>query len=40
MRDEHWINSTLQGNYAGSIISALSEDIKSHSLQNNEVMYA
>lgn len=37
MREEHWSNTTLQGNYTGSVISVLSEDIKSHSLQNNEV---
>lgn len=40
MREKHWSNTTLQGNYTGSVISVLSEDIKPHSLQNNEVMYA
>lgn len=40
MREEHWSNTTLQGNYTGSVISVLSEDIKPHSLQNNEVMHA
>ena len=36
MREKHWSNTTLQGNYTGSVISVLSEDIKPHMPYGNQ----